>query len=110
MNLLESGLAATERVFELLDAEEEEPDVEKGILLGDVNGEVALERANFRYEPEKPLITDFNLQVRPGQTIAIVGPTGAGKTTLVNLLMRFYELDSGRTSINRVSTPTRSRD
>src|SRR5260370_12121392 len=98
MNLLESGLAATERVFELLDAEEEEPDVEKGILLGDVNGEVALERANFRYEPEKPLITDFNLQVRPGQTIAIVGPTGAGKTTIVTLLIPFYHTHPARLS------------
>jgi len=110
MNLLQSGLASTERVFELLDAEEEEPDVDKGIVLGELNGEVALEHVDFRYEPEKPLITDFNLRVRPGQTIAIVGPTGAGKTTIVNLLMRFYEIDSGRIFIDGVNTRDVSRD
>jgi ATP-binding cassette subfamily B protein len=110
MNLLQSGLASAERVFELLEAEEEAPDVDKGVELGDVAGEVELEDVGFRYEPDKPLITDFNLQVRPGQTIAIVGPTGAGKTTIVNLLMRFYEIDSGRISIDGVNTRDVSRD
>jgi len=110
MNLLQSGLASAERVFELLDAEEETPDVDTGASLDDVSGEVALEQVNFRYEPDKPLITDFNLQVRPGQTIAIVGPTGAGKTTIVNLLMRFYDIDSGRICIDHVNTGEVPRD
>ncbi len=104
MNLLQSGLASAERVFELLDAEEESADVDSGASLDDVKGEVALEQVNFRYEPETPLIADFNLQVRPGQTIAIVGPTGAGKTTIVNLLMRFYDLDSGHICVDNVDT------
>jgi len=104
LNLLQSGLASAERVFELLDAEEERADVDSGARLDDVRGEVALEHVNFRYEPDKPLITDFSLQVRPGQSIAIVGPTGAGKTTIVNLLMRFYDIDSGRIYVNLIDT------
>jgi ATP-binding cassette, subfamily B, multidrug efflux pump len=110
MNLLQSGLASAERVFELLDAEEETPDVEAGARLDEVNGQVALEHVNFRYEADKPLITDFNLQVRPGRTIAIVGPTGAGKTTIVNLLMRFYDIDSGHICIDEVDTREVPRD
>ena len=108
-NLLQSGLASAERVFELLDAEEETPDLAT-TQLGDVTGEVAMEDVNFRYEPEKPLITDFNLRVKPGQTIAIVGPTGAGKTTIVNLLMRFYDIDSGQIALDGVNTREASRD
>ena len=104
LNLLQSGLASAERVFELLEAEEETADVDTGARLDDVKGEVALEHVNFRYEPEKPLIDDFNLQVQPGQSIAIVGPTGAGKTTIVNLLMRFYDIDSGRIRVDAVDT------
>jgi ATP-binding cassette subfamily B protein len=104
VNLLQSGLASAERVFELLDAEEETPDFDAAVELGDVTGAVALEHVDFRYEPDKPLISDFNLQVRPGQTVAIVGPTGAGKTTIVNLLMRFYEIDSGRICLDQVNT------
>ena len=108
-NLLQSGLASAERVFELLDAEEETPDLTTSEL-GEVTGEVAMEDVNFRYEAEKPLITDFNLTVRPGQTIAIVGPTGAGKTTIVNLLMRFYDIDSGRIALDGVNTREARRD
>ena len=108
-NLLQSGLASAERVFELLEAEEEAPDVVTATL-GDVKGEVDLEHVFFRYVPEKPLITDFNLEVKPGQTIAIVGPTGAGKTTIVNLLMRFYDIDSGRILLDGVHTRDVSRD
>jgi ATP-binding cassette subfamily B multidrug efflux pump len=103
MNLLQSGLASAERVFELLAEEEETPD-RAGVELGEVTGQVTLEDVSFRYRPEKPLIEDFNLRVQPGQTIAIVGPTGAGKTTIVNLLMRFYEIDSGRISLDHVDT------
>ncbi len=110
MNLLQSGLASAERVFELLDADEEVPDAGTSRELGEVTGQVELEHVNFRYEPDKPLITDFNLQVRPGQTIAIVGPTGAGKTTIVNLLMRFYDIDSGRICLDSTDTHEIPRD
>ncbi|MDQ6877571.1 MAG: ABC transporter ATP-binding protein/permease [Candidatus Dormibacteraeota bacterium] len=109
LNLLQSGLASAERVFEFLDAEEETPDQARAELR-DPKGEVALEHVSFRYEPEKPLITDFNLEVRPGQTIAIVGPTGAGKTTIVNLLMRFYDIDEGRICLDGVNTRDVRRD
>src|SRR5207249_11595253 len=109
LNLLQSGFASAERVFEFLDAEEEVPDQARAEL-PEPQGEVALEHVSFRYEPEKPLITDFNLEVRPGQTIAIVGPTGAGKTTIVNLLMRFYEIDDGRICLDRVNTRDLRRD
>jgi ATP-binding cassette subfamily B multidrug efflux pump len=109
LNLMQSGLASAERVFELLDAEEEAADVATATL-GDATGDVALEHVDFRYEPDKPLITGFNLRVRPGQTIAIVGPTGAGKTTVVNLLMRFYEIDSGAILLDGVNTKEVPRD
>jgi len=109
LNLLQSGLASAERVFEFLDAEEEVPDRARAEL-PDPQGDVALEHVSFRYEPEKPLISDFNLEVRPGQTIAIVGPTGAGKTTIVNLLMRFYDIDEGRICLDGINTRDLRRD
>jgi ATP-binding cassette, subfamily B, multidrug efflux pump len=109
LNLLQSGLASAERVFEFLDAEEETPDQVRAEL-PEPQGEVALEHVSFRYEPAKPLITDFNLEVRPGQTIAIVGPTGAGKTTIVNLLMRFYDIDEGRICLDGINTRDLRRD
>ena len=93
-NLLQSGVASAERVFEVLDAPESVPDATGS--LNPVRGAVDFERVTFSYTPDKPLINDLNLHVRPGQTVAIVGPTGAGKTTLVNLIMRFYELNQGR--------------
>ena len=100
VNLLQSGVASAERVFELLDADEEVPEVttHDGIT-GPTRGEVAFEQVSFSYT-DRPLITDLSLIARPGQTVAIVGPTGAGKTTLVNLVMRFYELDGGRITID----------
>jgi ATP-binding cassette subfamily B protein len=114
LNLLQSGLASAERVFEFLGAEEETPDVAVSTrpLAGEGQGRgaVAMEHVAFRYEPEKPLITDFNLEVRPGQTIAIVGPTGAGKTTIVNLLMRFYDIDEGRICLDGINTRDLRRD
>ncbi len=108
-NVLQSGLASAERVFELLEAEEEAPDVVTATL-GYVRGDVDLEHVFFRYEPDKPLITDFSLAVKPGQTIAVVGPTGTGKTTIVNLLMRFYDIDSGRILLDGVNTREVARE
>jgi ATP-binding cassette, subfamily B, multidrug efflux pump len=110
MNLLQSGLASAERVFEFLAAEEEAPDRATGIELTSPSGRVSLEHVRFQYVPDKPLIADFNLEVQPGQTIAIVGPTGAGKTTIVNLLMRFYEIGSGRIGLDGVDALDLSRD
>ncbi|MCD4533605.1 ABC transporter ATP-binding protein/permease [Nocardioides sp. cx-169] len=101
MNLLQSGVASAERVFELLDAEEQVPDVAGEPLL-DGRGQVAFEDVSFSYDPAEPLISGLSLVARPGQTVAIVGPTGAGKTTLVNLVMRFYELDAGRITLDGV--------
>ncbi|WP_456845416.1 ABC transporter ATP-binding protein [Cellulomonas sp. P5_C6] len=110
-NLLQSGVASAERVFELLDAEEQEPDpVEPVQPVQPLQGRVAFENVAFSYSPEKPLIRDLSLVAEPGQTIAIVGPTGAGKTTLVNLLMRFYEVDDGRITLDGVDVRDMTRD
>ncbi len=100
-NLLQSGVASAERVFEVLDAEEESPD-QAGSLPQPARGRVEFEHVSFSYNPDKPLITDLSLVAEPGATIAIVGPTGAGKTTLVNLVLRFYDIQSGRISIDGV--------
>ena len=94
MQMLQSGVASAERVFELLDAEEEEQDA-AAATTGTTRGLVEFDHVDFSYSPDVPLIEDLSLRVQPGQTAAIVGPTGAGKTTLVNLLMRFYEVNSG---------------
>jgi ATP-binding cassette subfamily B multidrug efflux pump len=110
MNLLQSGIASAERVFELLAEPEELPDVSEPALLDTPSGRVSLEHVSFRYDPNKPLITDFNLEVAPGSTVAIVGPTGAGKTTIVNLLMRFYEIDAGRICLDGLDIRELSRD
>jgi ATP-binding cassette subfamily B protein len=99
-NLLQSGVASAERVFELLDAEEQVPDDDAEPVAGTPRGRVAFEDVSFSYDPDRPLITDLSLVAEPGETVAIVGPTGAGKTTLVNLIMRFYELDGGRITID----------
>ncbi len=101
-NLLQSGVASAERVFELLDAEEE-PD-EDGITQApaEAHGRVGFEDVSFRYEEDQPLIEHVSFCVEPGQTVAIVGPTGAGKTTLVNLIMRFYDLDAGRITLDGI--------
>jgi ATP-binding cassette subfamily B multidrug efflux pump len=100
INLLQSGVASAERVFELLDAEEQSPDPARPAVPEARSGRVVFEDVSFRYEPDQPLIEHLSLVAEPGQTIAIVGPTGAGKTTLVNLIMRFYELDSGRITLD----------
>jgi ATP-binding cassette subfamily B multidrug efflux pump len=101
-NLLQSGVASAERVFELLDADEEPVDAAPTALSAVRRGEVAFEHVSFRYDEDRPLITDLSLVASPGETVAIVGPTGAGKTTLVNLVMRFYELDAGRITLDGV--------
>ncbi|MFE9361921.1 ABC transporter ATP-binding protein [Streptomyces sp. NPDC006978] len=109
-NLVQSGIASAERVFGLLDAEEQAPDTDPAERPKELRGSVALENVSFRYDPEKPLIEDLSLSVEPGHTVAIVGPTGAGKTTLVNLLMRFYEVTGGRITLDGVDAAKMSRD
>jgi ATP-binding cassette subfamily B protein len=101
MNVLQSGVASAERVFEVLDSEEESPEPPSR-LTGDVQGRIAFENVHFAYDPERPLIEDLSLVAEPGTTVAIVGPTGAGKTTLVNLVMRFYDLQSGRITLDGI--------
>jgi ATP-binding cassette, subfamily B, multidrug efflux pump len=109
-NLLQSGVASAERVFALLDAPEQEPDLAEPARPAAVRGRVSFEDVSFRYRPDRPLIEDLSLSVEPGQTVAIVGPTGAGKTTLVNLLMRFYEVDSGAIMLDGVNIASMSRE
>lgn len=109
-NLVQSGVASAERVYELLDAREQEPDVDVPERPERLRGQVTLDKVAFRYEPDKPLIENLSLTVEPGQTVAIVGPTGAGKTTLVNLLMRFYEVTGGRIALDGVDIAKMTRE
>ncbi|WPO76012.1 ABC transporter ATP-binding protein [Streptomyces sp. KN37] len=109
-NLVQSGVASAERVFEILDAEEQEADPVPGERPAKLSGRVEMEHVSFRYAKDKPLIEDLSLVVEPGHTVAIVGPTGAGKTTLVNLLMRFYEVTGGRITLDGVDIAGMSRD
>jgi len=109
-NLLQSSVASAERVFALLDAAEQAPDPVEPIRPADVRGQVEFDDVSFRYVPDRPLIEHVSLSVAPGETVAIVGPTGAGKTTLVNLLMRFYEVDSGAILLDGVNTALMSRE
>ncbi|MEV0121463.1 ABC transporter ATP-binding protein [Streptomyces sp. NPDC050703] len=109
-NLVQSGVASAERVFEILDAEEQEADPVPGERPDHLRGRVGMEHVSFRYDEDKPLIEDLSLTVEPGHTVAIVGPTGAGKTTLVNLLMRFYEVTGGRITLDGIDIATMTRD
>ncbi|HEX6799364.1 MAG TPA: ABC transporter ATP-binding protein [Ktedonobacterales bacterium] len=99
-NTIQLTIASAERVFELLDEQEQSPEAEPAAVIVEPQGAVAFDHVDFSYNPETPLIEDMNINVRPGQMIAIVGTTGAGKTTLVNLLMRFYELDGGQITVD----------
>ena len=108
--VVQSGVASAERVFELLDAEEQTPDSPDAPKPVDGDGVIEFEHVKFSYTPERPLITDLSFRVEPGQTVAIVGPTGAGKTTLVNLIMRFYELDGGRILLDGQDIAQLTRD
>ncbi len=109
-NLLQSGVASAERVFALLDADEQEADSATAVRPAEVRGKVRFEDVSFRYFPDVPLIEHLSLAVEPGQTVAIVGPTGAGKTTLVNLLMRFYEVNSGTITLDGVNIADMTRE
>jgi ATP-binding cassette subfamily B multidrug efflux pump len=110
LNVVQSAVASAERAFELLDETEESPDVAEPQTLQGAAGKVVFDTVSFRYLPDVPLIEDLSLVAEPGQTIAIVGPTGAGKTTLVNLLMRFYEIDAGRITVDGIDTRDMTRD
>ncbi|WP_280459324.1 ABC transporter ATP-binding protein [Nocardia carnea] len=109
-NLLQSGVASAERIFEILDAAEQSPDPAHEAATPLERGRVEFDGVGFRYEPETPVIENLSLVAEPGHVVAIVGPTGAGKTTLVNLLLRFYELDSGTISIDGVDITAIGRD
>jgi len=109
-NLLQSGVASAERVFYLLDADEQSPDPDAPATLDrPARGLVEFDDVSFRYEPDVPLIDGLSLVAAPGHSVAIVGPTGAGKTTLVNLVMRFYELDGGRITLDGVDIASMTR-
>jgi ATP-binding cassette, subfamily B, multidrug efflux pump len=110
VNVLQSAVASAERVFELLDELEESADPFPAVPLEEPVGAVRFENVSFRYLPDRPLIDDLSLDVSAGATVAIVGPTGAGKTTLVNLLMRFYELDGGLITVDGIDTREMTRD
>lgn len=110
-NIIQSVVASGERIYDLLDQKEENPDLEDSIVSEDkIEGSFDFEDVSFSYTPEKPLIEDMNLHVNKGDMVAIVGPTGAGKTTLVNLIMRFYEINSGEIKLDGISTKKFSRN
>jgi len=109
-NLLQSGVASAERVFEILDAPEQSADAFPAVTPAQVSGRVAFEDVSFSYDPSRPLIEHLDLLAEPGQTIAIVGPTGAGKTTLANLLLRFYDVDAGRITLDGVDVRDMRRE
>ncbi|MGW5751996.1 ABC transporter ATP-binding protein [Nocardia rhamnosiphila] len=109
-NLLQSGVASAERIFEILDAPEQSPDPAEKVTRPPERGRVEFDDVSFRYEPETPIIEHLSLVAEPGHVVAIVGPTGAGKTTLVNLLLRFYELDSGVITVDGVDITALSRE
>lgn len=110
VNIFQSGVASAERVFALLDADEQSPDPARPQTPSTNTGKLVFDHVDFSYSADKPLIHDLSFTAEPGQTVAIVGPTGAGKTTLVNLIMRFYELDGGKITIDGVNIAEMTRD
>ena len=108
-NMLQSGVASAERVFEFLDADEQDAETATEHLPAKTDGHVEFQHVTFSYSPDKPLIEDLSFTAEPGHTVAIVGPTGAGKTTLVNLVMRFYELNAGSITLDGVDITRLSR-
>ncbi|MFC8179318.1 multidrug ABC transporter ATP-binding protein [Rhodococcus sp. 14-2470-1b] len=110
VNLVQSGVASAERIFDLLDADDEDPDPPRPALPATDHGRVEFENVSFSYREDQPLIEDLSLVAEPGHLVAIVGPTGAGKTTLVNLIMRFYDIDAGRITVDGVDTRSMTRD
>jgi len=107
---LQSAFAAAERVFYLIDAQPEAPDAEDATVLTEAKGDVVISHVDFSYEPGKPIIRDFSLHAKPGELTAIVGPTGAGKTTIINLLMRFYDVDAGQILVDGMDIRDLTRD
>lgn len=107
---LQNALACARRVFDFIEEQSEEPDAQTAIELKEADGSISLEHVSFSYDPDRSLLQNLNLQVRPGQKIAIVGPTGCGKTTLINLLMRFYEIQKGEIQISGTGIRNITRD
>ncbi len=110
VNMVQSGIASAERVFEVLDATEEISETAQPTYIERAKGKIEFKKVAFRYVADQPLIENFSLKVKPGQTVAIVGPTGAGKTTLVNLLMRFYDIWEGSITLDGIDIREMSRD
>jgi ATP-binding cassette, subfamily B, multidrug efflux pump len=109
-NLLQSGVASAERVFELLDEPEQDTEADRPVRIAEPRGRIEFQNVSFSYDPDEPLIENLSIVAEPGTTVAIVGPTGAGKTTLVNLIMRFYELQNGRITLDGADISELSRD
>ncbi|MFC0315629.1 ABC transporter ATP-binding protein [Gordonia phosphorivorans] len=109
-NLMQSGVASAERIYDVLDEQEEAPDPANPVTPRSDSGHIEFENVSFRYRADRPLIENLSLQARPGHMIAIVGPTGAGKTTLVNLILRFYDVDSGRILVDGADAAQMTRD
>ena len=109
-NTLQSGLAGAERVFEILDTEEERKDGEDAIEIGNIQGEVEFKNVSFEYEKGEPVLKDISFKIKPGTNIALVGPTGAGKTTIVNLLTGFYEINQGQILIDGINIRDYKKD
>ena len=109
-NLMQSGVASAERIYDVLDEPEESPDPVDPVTPRSDSGHIEFDDVSFRYRADRPLIENLSLQARPGQMVAIVGPTGAGKTTLVNLILRFYDVDSGRILVDGADAAQMTRD